>query len=956
MNIIAKILRGGSKISSYLFLGFLVLCTTFTANAADITTWIDDPANRGTEAEPINLYDATKWESRELPSDNYNINFIAEGRTYVTNGTPNSTMKIARSLGFLCGDFVVFGPMKSASYGAALPETGSVSVDKRGDWVVEASVYAASGDGVHLAFTNRTGNLEICNGGPARIGCANNSEVSFVLEGGSVTGVSSDKNMSLGYESGSKGYFVQNGGTASIAGKLLLGYYGYGELTINDGTFTVGDQVIFSDGGADSSGKLTLNGGVLETPYISCGNGKGGTITFNGGTLKAASSTKDRFIKGDSKIKVRIGEGGGTIDTAGLWVDYSKEINPLEGVTNDGGLAIVGGGVLNIIQGYKRFMYNGKTKIELGTRLILPVEQVGGGVEFTVPEGLAPAVYNPLTSTGDFTLENIFKNAVFPDDPNAEFVLSSDKKKILCYYKLEGIQDPIWHGAVSQDLGNGKNWSTETVPEGGICYIGVGDYSGPLVSSASFSPDSITYTEGSRSITINGSDDISGITAITNLSAVNHTNNVPVRFADKIRVQQGAMAWGSRNEPQVVFAGGAYGTSIDDSYSRFVSGHYILSDDKVQFVANSSEDAFRYGILAGSSLTVPRAANLTHFLNGMGGGMGTETGGAFTAGVHRVEGTSVCRYNQGRSAEFVVTNELFVSLTSDIYLAYRKADGWFKFEKVTIGDSSKDKTFYFSINGGSETKYYCDKFVRVGRGGFNFEEGLEKNPLFQFGTTNLETVTITPWYSDFTIGTKGRANKADVMFGSKTIFDTTDENGIGRAITINALCDGTNDVNVVGKGAVVVNNSANKCSGAVSVSGGATLALNAGCPFGTGAVTVKNATLKADSSGYVIFPNSVVCQADATLAFNFSEKGPAPCLAFKSTAENAMPAALNIRLSAAEGVNPSRCRHTLTLGYDFTDTELTLIDPPKWVRSIGKDENGNIVLDVKTNGTLIILR
>lgn len=69
-----------------------------------------------------------------------------------------------------------------------------------------------------------------------------------------------------------------------------------------------------------------------------------------------------------------------------------------------------------------------------------------------------------------------------------------------------------------------------------------------------------------------------------------------------------------------------------------------------------------------------------------------------------------------------------------------------------------------------------------------------------------------------------------------------------------------------------------------------------------------------------------------------------------------MPAALNIRLSAAEGVNPSRRRHTLTLGYDFTDTELTLVDPPEWVRSIGKDENGNIVLDVKTNGTVIILQ
>ena len=197
MNIIAKILRGGSKTLSYLFLGFLVLCTTFTVNAAVTTTWIDDPANRGTEAEPINLYDATKWESGELPSDNYNINFTAEGRTYVTNGIPDPTKRIATSLRFVRGDFVVFGPMKSKSYGVGFSETGSVSVDKRGDWVVAASFYAATGAGVHLAFTNRTGNLEICNESPARIGCANNSEVSFVLEGGSVKGVSSGKNMSL---------------------------------------------------------------------------------------------------------------------------------------------------------------------------------------------------------------------------------------------------------------------------------------------------------------------------------------------------------------------------------------------------------------------------------------------------------------------------------------------------------------------------------------------------------------------------------------------------------------------------------------------------------------------------------------------------------------------------------------------------------------------------------------
>ena len=91
------------------------------------------------------------------------------------------------------------------------------------------------------------------------------------------------------------------------------------------------------------------------------------------------------------------------------------------------------------------------------------------------------------------------------------------------------------------------------------------------------------------------------------------------------------MAWLTRTSPQVVFAGGAYGTSIDTSYSRFVSGHYILSDESVPLVANQTLDRERYGILAGSSLTVPCAENLTHLLNGAGGDA-EETGGAFTMG------------------------------------------------------------------------------------------------------------------------------------------------------------------------------------------------------------------------------------------------------------------------------------------------------------------------------------
>ena len=930
--------------------------------AATNTTWIDDPDNRGTEASPINLYDKNKWASGALPSATYNINFIAGGLTYVTN-TASASTQIATSLRFGGGDFVVFGPMKSASFGYEFSETAPVSVDKRGDWTCSGRFFTATADNSHFAFTNRTGKLDICSGAAARIGNGTNTVASFVLEGGSVTGSSSGYNLTLGYGTGATAYFEQNGGTASIAGRLQLGYNGFGEFTINNGTFTVGDQIILGVNGADSSGRLVLNGGILETPYISRGDsGQGGTILFNGGTLKVANKPSDTLIQTVARILVRIGERGGTIDTAGLSVNYGKATLPADGVTNDGGLAIVGGGVFNITGSstLSRLDYNGRTTIELGTRVSLPSAKVGGGVTFTIPTGLARAIYNPLTTTGSSTLESVFNEAVLPSDPDAQFLLSSDKKKIFCYYKLDGIQDPYWIGGPTGNLGDGANWSTGTVPQGGNCYIGIGDQAATLTSSASFRPDSITFTEGSKSVTINGSDDIAGIAVVTNLSAVNHTINVPVRFAGKIRVKQGAMAWLTRTSPQVVFAGGAYGTSVDTSYSRFVSGHYILSDETVPLVANHTLDANRYGILAGSSLTVPCSENLTHFLNGAGGDT-EETGGAFTTGVYRVLGENVCRYNQGRTAEFVVTNELFMTLSGNKYISYRKADGWFKFEKVTIGSSSKNYTFYFANAGNSAygTAYYYDKYVRVGAGGLNFEDGLANNynPCFQFGRHNNDTVTITPWHGDFAIGTKGRSDKVDVMFGCKTIFDTTDENGIGRTITINALCASNKVVNVTGTGTVVVNNRANTCSGAVTVSGTATLALNAGCPFGTGAVTVTNATLKVNSSGAVAFANKVVCQADTTLAFNFTEKRTAPCLAFNSEATgNAMPAALNVRITADGEMCPAGGRHTLTTGYDFTATELTLADPPEWIKSFGKDESGNIVIEAKSKGIVIIVK
>ena len=623
-------------------------------------------------------------------------------------------------------------------------------------------------------------------------------------------------------------------------------------------------------------------------------------------------------------------------------------------MTDDGGLTICGGGVFTVAgdANNPRLEYNGKTTIELGTRVTIPTTQTGGGVVFTIPTGLAPAIYNPLTISGNYTLESVLANAVLPNDPDAHFVLSPDKKRIFCYYgmSVSAEGDPVWIGGGTGDLGDGANWSTGTAPQGGNCYFCVGDKS-TLTSSASFRPDSITFMERSQSVTINGTDDITGITAITNLSAANHTINVPVRFADKILVVQDAKGWSTRDKASVRFAGGVHGTTFAKDTARYLNGAFDLSDGSDWGATTSGNNGgIRWGIPEGSSLAIPSATNTSELALG---NTNTEPGGAFTTGVMRTS-SRILYWNNG---EFVVTNELYLTLSASKHLAYRYSESWFKFEKLTIGASSGGWRFYFANSSDNSN----DKFVRVGSGGIGFEEGIatDKNPTYQFGRIENDVITITPWYSDFMIGTKGRNGKLDLRFCAKTstTFDTTDEQGTGRTITINAHCADPGAVNITGKGAVVVNNPENECSGAVTVSDTATLALNAGCPFGTGAVTVSNATLRANSSGTVAFANKVVCQADAALAFHFSEKRTAPCLAFNpEMTGNAMPAALNVRVTAANGILPAGRRHVLTTGYDFTDTTLTLVDPPGWVQSIGRDASGNIVLDVKSNGTVIIFQ
>ena len=65
---------------------------------------------------------------------------------------------------------------------------------------------------------------------------------------------------------------------------------------------------------------------------------------------------------------------------------------------------------------------------------------------------------------------------------------------------------------------------------------------------------------------------------------------------------------------------------------------------------------------------------------------------------------------------------------------------------------------------------------------------------------------------------------------------------------------------------------------------------------------------------------------------------------------------VNVKFSAADGIQMNGGVFTLTSGWDFSGKTLNVVDRPKWVQSAEIDGSGNIVLAVKPRGTYIIVK
>ena len=279
-----------------------------------------------------------------------------------------------------------------------------------------------------------------------------------------------------------------------------------GKVVLNNGSIEISktDKYVSLGNQADGCALYLESEGVLTTSLIWDGNkGKSSTVLFNGGTLRANgvfSSNWPAIIADKQNISVKVGAKGGIIDSSGYNIQVARSIAP-DG-ENDGGMMFKGGGSVTLKYANT---YNGVTTLEVGTTLIVPSAIAGDKLAFTIPVGIANGVYKVVTlSGGDVFADSVLENATLPEDENAIFRLSGDKKSIVCLYGFEAEGD-VYIGATDGDLSTAANWLSGTVPTSGAPTIFCGS-AATLSVGATFAPNTVVIPASSAVITIGMGD------------------------------------------------------------------------------------------------------------------------------------------------------------------------------------------------------------------------------------------------------------------------------------------------------------------------------------------------------------------------------------------------------------------------------------------------------------------
>jgi hypothetical protein len=249
----------------------------------------------------------------------------------------------------------------------------------------------------------------------------------------------------------------------------------------------------------------------------------------------------------------------------------------------------------------------------------------------------------------------------------------------------------------------------------------------------------------------------------------------------------------------------------------------------------------------------------------------------------------------------------------------------------------------------------------LGSGRPSFRNNLRRNsacyPYFQIDSGKAATLASS---DDWSFGANPVSGKdLSLELNGTVIVDTSDYDNRTVPHTVHVLnrIGAGGSVTVKGCGKMAFEHSSDFL-GTLTVQDTATVSVKVGCGFTrSGNATVSSgAAIEVAQSGSVTFGKNLTLADGAILGFNFTEKAP-PVLNMsgKTVTLNGQKNII-VKITAAEGKSAKGGANVLTAGSKFAGANVTLAEgAPKWAKRVRVDNN-EIVLDVISLGTYIIVR
>lgn len=312
-------------------------------------------------------------------------------------------------------------------------------------------------------------------------------------------------------------------------------------------------------------------------------------------------------------------------------------------------------------------------------------------------------------------------------------------------------------------------------------------------------------------------------------------------------------------------------------------------------------------------------------------------------------GESYITYKVEESGAFVVNGKIRATESADVRPYKVASSGWIVANGLENADTTSDK-WNFRLNNSNVAKWV------IGEDGFAGTQHF-----WSFNDSKSDTTIKAD--ADFTIATWLSAGTST---GKGVTLDTcgwTDATA-NYTITANYGFVGVKPLTVKGGGTFLCNYTPAKIanqvafSGAVTVSDTATLAINPGKYPTTGAITVNGGTtLQVAQSGTVALGGNLTLKDNAVLAFNYTTRN-VPVLALDSktvTFDEGETTNAVVKIST-DGARPQSGKNVLTSGGKFEGVTVTLAQGcPDWALGV-EVVDGDIVIDVKSTGLMVIIK